>query len=65
MQANRFTSGKKGANTVGRELLKFTGERLPQYGWLQKVYHTEEAPGAGGGLHGEPGSKSTKGRRGS
>ena len=59
MQVNRFSSGDKGAKTLARELLEFTGERLPEYRWLQKVCFTEDAPGPGSGKHGDPGWEST------
>jgi hypothetical protein len=59
MQANRFSSGDKGTKMVAKDLLEFTGERLPEYRWLQKVCLTEESPAPGGGKHREPGWEST------
>ena len=35
MQAEHFCKGEKGAAKVSRELVKFAGERLPEYRWLE------------------------------
>ena len=59
MQAKRFGGCEKGTETVGEELLRFTTERLPQYGWLEKTCLPEDSPATGGGTHGEHDFRST------
>ena len=59
MQVKRFDGREKGTEAVGAELLRFTTERLPQYGWLEKTCLPEESPTTGGGTHGERDFKST------
>lgn len=59
MQVKRFGGCEEGTRAVGAELLKFTTERLPQYGWLEKTYLPEESPTTGGGTHGERDWQST------
>jgi len=54
MQVKQFGGGESLTKTINLELLKFTGERLPQYEWLRKIYPPEKAPTTGGGRHGEP-----------
>jgi hypothetical protein len=53
MQVERFGGCEKGSKAIGTELLKFTTERLPQYGWLEKTCLPEESPTTGGGVFGE------------
>jgi hypothetical protein len=37
MKAMRFKNSEKRDKSISKEILKFTGERLPEYEWLQQA----------------------------
>ncbi|OPY77885.1 MAG: hypothetical protein A4E65_02538 [Syntrophorhabdus sp. PtaU1.Bin153] len=47
MEREPYTTNESRDRGIGNELLRFTGERLPRYKWLQNIVSVDESPKAG------------------